>query len=108
MNAVTERRSATATKPEHIITKLLGIKLQEPELIREDFPGSPDEVFYERQPSTTEVLQGLLPTGRDVLHYLTSLFPFLSWLGHYNLQWLLGDVVAGEIWPKTRPQAASS
>jgi hypothetical protein len=25
----------------------------------------------------------------------SGLFPFLNWINHYNLQWLVGDVIAG-------------
>ncbi|KZS89863.1 high affinity sulfate permease [Sistotremastrum niveocremeum HHB9708] len=30
-----------------------------------------------------------------VTAYLLSLFPFLQWIGRYNLTWLTGDVIAG-------------
>lgn len=83
------------SKVGNFLVKALGIQLQEPEPIREDFPGEPDEVFYEQQPTTAEFLRGLVPSGDDLLHYLVSLFPFMSWIGHYNLQWFLGDLVAG-------------
>ncbi len=52
-------------------------------------------MFVEELPTTAEFLSQLLPTGDGVLRYLASLFPFVSWIGHYNAQWLLGDVVAG-------------
>ncbi|KAG8421529.1 hypothetical protein J3458_003402 [Metarhizium acridum] len=33
--------------------------------------------------------------GKKSVNYAKSLFPCLSWIGHYNLQWFAGDVVAG-------------
>lgn len=34
------------------------------------------------------------PLGK-VKFYLTSLFPILQWIFHYNIKWLYGDLVAG-------------
>ncbi|GHJ83974.1 hypothetical protein NliqN6_0376 [Naganishia liquefaciens] len=31
----------------------------------------------------------------SVITYVKSLFPFLQWLPRYNLQWLIGDLIAG-------------
>jgi len=84
------------TRAGHGLAKILGIKLQAQEPpIRENFPGGSHDIFVEKQPTTAEFLHELAPTGRDVLRYLQSLFPFLSWIGHYNMQWLAGDIVAG-------------
>ncbi|KAK8088897.1 sulfate permease [Apiospora hydei] len=66
----------------HGLAKVLGIKLDAPESAR-------DEVTRGRW------LSELVPTGDEVLAYIKSLFPFLSWIGFYNVQWLLGDLVAG-------------
>ncbi|CAO1623434.1 unnamed protein product [Parajaminaea phylloscopi] len=33
--------------------------------------------------------------GSRLAAYLDSLFPFTKWIGSYNLQWLVGDVIAG-------------
>ena len=51
---------------------------------------------FEEQPTVKEVLAGLVPTKKGIIDYFLSLFPFLSWIGFYNLQWLTGDLVAGE------------
>ena len=32
---------------------------------------------------------------RYVFEYFLSLFPIITWIHHYNLTWLLGDVIAG-------------
>ncbi|KZT52049.1 putative sulfate permease [Calocera cornea HHB12733] len=31
----------------------------------------------------------------DVIDYFVQLFPFLQWIGRYNLGWLTGDIIAG-------------
>ncbi|CBQ72830.1 probable Sulfate permease [Sporisorium reilianum SRZ2] len=33
--------------------------------------------------------------GSKVADYFDSLFPFRKWIGSYNSQWLLGDIIAG-------------
>lgn len=53
--------------------------------------------FVEEPPRTAEFLRELVPSGKQLGDYVISLFPFLSWIGHYNLQWLVGDLVAGKI-----------
>lgn len=30
----------------------------------------------------------------NVIEYLLGLFPFLQWMPRYNLQWLIGDLIA--------------
>lgn len=91
------------TKVGHGLAKVLGIKLQHPEPILEEvtrgesvFSANTTETFIEQQPTTADFLLELAPNGQDLLHYVKSLFPFVSWIGHYNLQWLIGDLVAGE------------
>ncbi|KAH7035175.1 sulfate permease 2 [Microdochium trichocladiopsis] len=85
----------------HALAKALGIQLEEPEydnpVTRGEsvFSNHTADGFVEQQPSSAEWLDELIPTARDVAEYLKSLFPFLSWIGFYNLQWLLGDLVAG-------------
>ncbi|KAH7930843.1 sulfate permease [Leucogyrophana mollusca] len=32
---------------------------------------------------------------REVINYLTSLFPIIGWITRYNLGWLTGDLIAG-------------
>ncbi|EST04846.1 STAS domain protein [Kalmanozyma brasiliensis GHG001] len=33
--------------------------------------------------------------GSSAAHYFDSLFPFRKWIGSYNTQWLIGDIIAG-------------
>ncbi|KAG5946076.1 hypothetical protein E4U60_004558 [Claviceps pazoutovae] len=51
--------------------------------------------FVEDVPTTSEWLRDQVPTLQEAGAYAKSLFPFLSWMGHYNVQWFAGDVVAG-------------
>lgn len=77
-----------------------------------------DHSFVEEPPLVTDYLNSLIPSGNQLYRYLLSLFPFLSWIGHYNLQWLIGDLVAGkactplfpseEVNPLTESQASPS
>ncbi|ROT35127.1 sulfate permease [Sodiomyces alkalinus F11] len=53
------------------------------------------ELYEEREPTVKEFLLYHRPTLRGTQEYARSLFPFLSWIFHYNWQWLLGDVIAG-------------
>ncbi|KAK7941107.1 sulfate permease [Apiospora aurea] len=86
----------------HGLAKVLGIKLDAPESARDEvtrgesvFSTQTADSFVEEQPTSVEWLSELVPTGDEVLAYIKSLFPFLSWIGFYNVQWLLGDLVAG-------------
>ncbi|KAI0458238.1 sulfate permease [Xylaria acuta] len=51
--------------------------------------------YYETEPTVKEYLLEHRPTLAGVGRYLYSLFPFLNWIFHYNLTWLLGDLIAG-------------
>ena len=53
------------------------------------------ETYVEREPTTTEYLSQFKPSIGGVQRYFKGLFPFWSWIFHYNLTWLLGDVIAG-------------
>jgi hypothetical protein len=91
-------------KAGHVVAKALGIKLQEHDPFKElDRPGASmmsdrtDHTFVEEPPLVLDYLNNLIPSGKELYEYLLSLFPFLSWIGHYNLQWLIGDLVAGKV-----------
>ncbi|KAI1828490.1 sulfate permease [Xylaria intraflava] len=82
------------------LAKVLGIKLDRPETERVTRGESilsiqTADSFYEEQPKVTEVLASIIPSRRAVFDYILSLFPFLSWIRFYNLQWFIGDLVAG-------------
>ncbi|KAI1112456.1 sulfate permease [Nemania sp. NC0429] len=84
----------------HGLAKVLGIKLDESESERVTrgesvFSTQTADSFVEEPPTVKEVLARIVPSRKGVLDYLLSLFPFLSWIGFYNVQWLIGDLVAG-------------
>ncbi|CAK7202796.1 hypothetical protein SEUCBS139899_005523 [Sporothrix eucalyptigena] len=89
-----------ATKLGHTLAKGLGIKVERPiayrdEVTRGESVFSSDDTWIEEPPHTIDALVSLVPSGKDIFKYFISLFPFLQWIGHYNVQWLLGDLVAG-------------
>lgn len=55
------------------------------------------EPYYEEEPTVGAYLWSIRPTGPGVVRYFRGLFPFLNWIFHYNLTWLLGDIVAGKL-----------
>lgn len=54
------------------------------------------ETYIEPEPTVIGYLHEQLPNGRDIGHYILSLFPFLSWITRYNWQWFIGDLIAGK------------
>lgn len=94
--------TSTSTKVGHFLAKILGIELQDPhhqeELSRGESVLSVQtaDTFIEEPPTTAEWLRQHTPTPQSVLAYLRSLLPFLSWIGFYNWQWFVGDLVAGK------------
>lgn len=58
--------------------------------------GTVDTYSYnEPEPTSVEWIRQITPSPRGFVNYLIHLFPFLNWIGRYNLQWLMGDLVAG-------------
>jgi sodium-independent sulfate anion transporter 11 len=94
--------ATTSTKIGHGLAKVLGIKLddqnQHDKLTRGEsvFSVASADEYVEDEPTVAEWFREVTPNGRDVFHYFKSLFPFLSWITRYNLQWLYGDLVAGK------------
>lgn len=93
-----------ATKTGHFLAKILGIDLNDFHKLSTDdvtrgesvFSTDSGDTFVEEPPTTAEYLRTVLPSGRDLLRYTKSLFPFFNWIGHYNLPWFVGDAVAGK------------
>jgi sodium-independent sulfate anion transporter 11 len=52
--------------------------------------------FVEEEPTVKEWIKKTLPTRNTAVNYIKSLFPFTAYILHYNLQWLIGDIIAGE------------
>lgn len=91
----------------HGLAKALGIKLDESETERVTrgesvFSTHTADSFFEEPPTVKETLAKVVPSRKGVVNYILSLFPFLSWIGFYNVQWLIGDLVAGEFPSTTR------
>src|SRR6266536_1832338 len=89
----------------HGLAKVLGIKLQYrnptgdgDKVTRGEstYSVSTADTYVEEEPTTMEWFRQVTPSSRDFLRYLYSLFPFVHWIGRYNIQWLIGDLVAGE------------
>lgn len=91
----------------HTLAKVLGIKLA-----YRDPLGATDEAvtrgesqfsmgtvdtcsYNEPEPTSVDWIREITPSGAQLGRYLISLFPFLTWIGNYNLTWLYGDLVAG-------------
>ncbi|KAL2808427.1 sulfate transporter family-domain-containing protein [Aspergillus granulosus] len=51
--------------------------------------------YVEPEPTAAEWFAEILPSWREVGLYFYRLFPFLAWITRYNVQWLIGDLVAG-------------
>ncbi|RSL46261.1 hypothetical protein CEP54_013930 [Fusarium duplospermum] len=85
------------------LANVLGIKLDDQKSDSQDEVTRGESIlsiqsntsFYEREPTSAEWLQEQIPSLDELAEYGTSLFPFLTWIGHYNLQWFAGDLVAG-------------
>ena len=95
-----------STKVGHGLAKVLGIKLDyRNEMGRDNdsratrgesvFSVESADDYVEEEPTVVEWFSDHLPSGRQLLEYCQSLFPFTSWIAHYNLQWLVGDLIAG-------------
>jgi solute carrier family 26 (sodium-independent sulfate anion transporter), member 11 len=93
--------ASARVKTGHFLAKVLGIKLNNgldsDTLTRGEsaFSVQTGDTYIEREPTTGEWIQDIIPNGHDLVAYARSLFPFTYWIGRYNLQWLLGDLVAG-------------
>ncbi|KAE8397702.1 sulfate permease [Aspergillus pseudonomiae] len=81
----------TWIKVGHILTKVLGIKLA----YRDPFDRGTAEAYSETEPTSIEWVKDHVPTGSQVMQYFIEILPFLKWIDRYNLQWLIGDMVAG-------------
>jgi sodium-independent sulfate anion transporter 11 len=95
--------ASTASKVGHGLAKVLGINLHyrnetgSERITRGEsvFTIDSADTYVEDEPSAREWLHEVLPNGREMGEYLYSLFPFVHWIGRYNVQWLIGDLVAG-------------
>ncbi|KAL3423018.1 Sulfate permease 2-like protein 2 [Phlyctema vagabunda] len=82
------------------LARVLGIKLdssRQADVSRGESVLSNNTVdtYIEQDPTPGEWLREHAPTGRGILDYFYQMFPFVHWIGRYNVQWLIGDLVAG-------------
>ena len=102
--ALPSHSSPTLTKVGHGLAKGLGIKLSyrnptnEEKLSRGEsaYSVSTADTFVEEEPTALEWIHSITPSGKGILGWAYNLFPFTHWIGRYNMQWLYGDLVAGE------------
>ena len=92
-----------SSKMGQILAKGLGIKLNYRNELNDQiargesvFSATTADTYVEEEPTSAEWIHDTLPSGRDLVAYTRSLFPFLAWVTRYNLQWLAGDLVAGK------------
>ena len=93
-----------STKMGHRLARVLGIQLQYRDELGQDvtrgesvFSVSSAETFVEEEPRTVEWIRDILPNGDDLMRYGLGLFPFAHWITRYNVQWLIGDLIAGRV-----------
>ncbi|KAF1975633.1 putative sulfate transporter [Bimuria novae-zelandiae CBS 107.79] len=95
--------ASTSTKIGHGLAKVLGIDLHyrhetgSEQVTRGEsvFSVGSADTYVEQEPTAWDWLREITPTGKDIAHYFIHLFPFLHWITRYNVQWLIGDLVAG-------------
>lgn len=83
-----------STKVGHALAKVLGIKLEPSHYQPKETDGV--HTYVDPDPTAGDWIRDITPTGAQVIQYFYSLFPFLHWIGFYNVQWLIGDLVAGQ------------
>lgn len=95
--------TSTATRVGHGLAKVLGIKLHyrnptAANITRGEsvFSVSSADTFVEQEPSSAEWLRQIFPNFQQLGLWAYHLFPFVHWIDRYNVQWLYGDLVAGE------------
>lgn len=86
----------------HALAKPLGIKLYYRNELNDEirrgesvFSTATADAYVEEEPPNVEWIKEVAPSGHDLTEYAKSLFPFAHWITRYNLQWLIGDLVAG-------------
>jgi hypothetical protein len=96
--------TSTSTKIGHGLAKVLGIKLNYRDPTGEGvtrgesaYSVSTADTYVEDEPRSIDWIRSITPSGHDIVNYLSSLFPFIHWITRYNLQWLIGDLVAGRL-----------
>ena len=94
--------TSTPSKVGHGLAKVLGIKLnyRDPQgdaITRGESTYSVEtaDTYVEEEPRAVDWLHEIMPTGQTATNYIRNLFPFTKWILRYNVQWLIGDLIAG-------------
>ncbi|KAJ9495807.1 hypothetical protein H2202_008601 [Exophiala xenobiotica] len=94
--------TSTSSQVGHGLAKVLGINLHERQAQKDavtrgesTYSINTADTYVEEEPRTIDWFRDLVPSGRQWASYGRGLFPFTRWIGRYNVQWLLGDLVAG-------------
>lgn len=60
------------------------------------YPESLPPSYFEEEPTVKAYFQSVLPHPRQqIKRYFVSMFPIATWIYRYNVQWFLGDLIAG-------------
>lgn len=95
--------ASTSTKIGHGLARVLGVKLDYRNEVGSEkvtrgesvFSVSSADTYVEEEPTVAEWIADILPSRQETLRYIFSLFPFVHWITRYNMQWFVGDLVAG-------------
>ena len=94
---------STSDKIGHGLAKVLGIKLDyrnetNQKLSRGEsmYSVASADDFVEEEPRTIDWIREVIPGSKDLSRWAYGLFPFVHWIGRYNVQWLIGDLIAGK------------
>ncbi|OAP54679.1 hypothetical protein AYL99_11127 [Fonsecaea erecta] len=94
--------ASKSSKIGHGLAKVLAINLDERQAQKDavtrgesTYSVSTADSYIEEEPRTIDWIREIVPSGGDMLYYFRSLFPFTHWILRYNVQWLIGDLVAG-------------
>ncbi|KAH8433104.1 uncharacterized protein LDX57_010738 [Aspergillus melleus] len=89
-----------SSKLGHGLAKVLGIdpnSNKSPSTSHDSIEGVHSLTYVEPEPTAGDWIREHAPTARDAIQYVYNLFPFLHWILSYNLQWFIGDLVAGRL-----------
>lgn len=67
------------------------------------FSSSTAGTYVEDEPTITQWVKHVTPGPRGIARWAYHLFPFTHWITRYNVQWLFGDLVAGDFLSCTPP-----
>lgn len=86
-----------SSKLGHGLAKALGIdpKSNQSPSIHDSIEDTNSHTYVEPEPTAGDWFREHAPTTRQAVQYCYNLLPFLDWILSYNVQWLIGDLVAG-------------